>query len=119
MTEKNIIEITSEGLWYVNENEETQFINFENCYQRYLDRWNNPDHVGRFKEVNPGRSDEELNASLERIRARKEVGRRDYSVPYISFYTDPSIRFDFSDYTEFRRVEDLVQKAGWRTFDAA
>jgi hypothetical protein len=119
MNEKNIIEITSEGLLYLNENEETQFINFEDCYQRYLDRWNDPDNVRRFREGNPTRSDEELDASLERIRAKKEVGWRDFSVPYIRFYTEPPIRFDFSDITEFHSVEGLVRKAGWRTFDGA
>jgi ribosomal protein L24E len=85
MNEKNIVEITSEGLMYLNEDGETQFINFADCYQRYLDRLNDPDHVRWFKTINHIFSDEELDASLEGIRAKKEVGWRDFSVPYILF----------------------------------
>lgn len=119
MNEKNIIEITSEGLTYLDENGERQFIDFADCYQRYLDRWNDPVHLKRFKEGNPTRSDEELEASLKRIRAYKEVGGRDFSVPYIEFYTEPPTRFYFSNLDEFYKVQYLLKKAGWRTFDRA
>lgn len=119
MNEKNIIEISSEGLLYLNEVGEKQFINFAGCYQRYLDQWNDPDNVRRFKEANPAFKDEQLDASLETIRKKKEVGWRDFSSLYIEFYTEPPIRFDFSNLDEFHRVEGLVRKAGWRTFDGA
>lgn len=119
MNEKNIIEITSEGLLYLNEDEEKQFIDFAGCYQRYLDRLNDPDNERRFREGNPAFNDEELDASLKRIKAKKEVGWRDFSLLYIEFYTEPPIRFDFSNLDEFHRVKGLVRKAGWRTFDGA
>jgi hypothetical protein len=119
MDEKNIMEITSEQLTYLDENGERQFINFAVCYQKYLDKWNDPTNVKRFKEVNLTRSDGELEASLERIKARKEVGGRDFSVPYIEFYTEPPTRFYFSNLDEFHKVEDLIRKAGWRIFDRA
>jgi hypothetical protein len=119
MDEKNIIEITSEGLTYVDENGERQFIDFAVCYQRYLDKWNDPTHVKRFKAANSTNSEAELEASLKRIRAHKEIGRRDFSVPYIEFYTEPPTRFYFSNRDEFYKVRYLVTKAGWKTFDWA
>lgn len=119
MDEKNIIEITSERLLYLNETGERHFIYFADCYQRYLDRWNDRDYVKRFKEGNPAINDAELEASLKRIRERKEVGGRDFSVPYIEFYTEPPTRFYFSNPDEFYKVEGLIRKARWKTFDRA
>ena len=117
MNEANIIEITSEGLTYLNETDEKRFIDFADCYQRYLDRWNDPNNVKRFKEGNPSCSDEELEASLETIRSLKEVGWRRFSVPCVEFYTEPPIRFDFSNRAEFDNVVGPIRKLGWKTFD--
>ncbi|MEO8609527.1 MAG: hypothetical protein ABI690_16670 [Chloroflexota bacterium] len=119
MNEKNIIEITSEGLTYMDENGERQFIDFAACYQRYADQWSEPVYLKKFKEANPTRSDEELEASIEWMRKHKEVGGRDFTVPFIEFYTDPPTKFYFASRDEYDKVVYLVRKAKWRLFDWA
>jgi len=119
MSEKNIIEVNDEGILYLDEHGQKQFINFAACYQRYLDKWNDPDHIKGFKEINQFFSDEELEKALQVMREYREIGGRDFTVPYIEFYTDPPTRFTFSNSDEFRKVQYLARKAGWETFDRA
>jgi hypothetical protein len=117
MDEKNIIEITSEGLLYLDEHKQKQFIDFAARYQRYLDNWNDPDHIKRFKEINQFFSDEELENSLKGIREYKEIGGRDFTVPLISFHTDPLIEFRFSSRDEYDKIVYFVRKTGLKLRD--
>lgn len=119
MHSENIIEVTSEGIRYLDENREEQFIDFAECYQRYLDGLNDPEHIKGFKEANPTRSDEELEANLNYCRSLKKVADRDFTVPYIEFYTQPRIRFNFPNRDEYDEVIWGIRKAGWRTYDMA
>ena len=117
MNEKNIIEVTSDGLSYLDETGTERFIDFADCYQRHLDDWNDPDRVKRFKEANPKFSDAQLEASLKLIRSKKDIGVRNISVPCIVFFTEPPTQFTFSNRAEFDRVHTPIWRAGWRTFD--
>jgi hypothetical protein len=119
MDEKNIFEITSEGLTYMDETGKWQFIDFAGCYQRYADQWSDPVYLKGFKEVNSTRSDEELEASIKFLRTVKEIGGRDFSIPFIALYTDPRTEFYFSSRDEYDKVVYLVRKAGWRLMDWA
>jgi hypothetical protein len=119
MDEKNIIEITSEGLAYMDENGERQFIDFVLCYQKYVDQWNDPVNLKAFKEANPTTSNDELEASIEWMKTHKEIGGRDYTVPLVVFYTEPLTEFYFSSQDEHEKVVYLVKKAGWKLRDMA
>src|SRR5689334_17759805 len=100
MDEKNIIEITSEGLTYMDENGENQFIDFAVCWQHYLNTWNDPIKLQQFKEVNPSSTDEKLEENIKWMRTLKEIGGRDFAIPYIQFYTEPPTRFIFTSRLE-------------------
>jgi len=119
MNEKNVIELTSKGLAYMDENGERRFIGFAVCYQRYVNEWSDPVKLKRFKEANPGRSDDELEASINYMRTVKEIGGRDFTIPGIAFYTDPLTEFNFLSRDEYDKVVYFVRKAGWRLRDWA
>jgi hypothetical protein len=113
-----IREITPEGLTYVDEEGKLQFIDFEACYQKHMTAFMKPEHLERYKEINY-MTDEDLQARLELMKDWKEIGGRDLygNPPYIEFYSDPPVRFEFADVNEFHRVRYLVHKGGWHTFD--
>ena len=118
MDETNIVELTTDGLRYLDDNGKESYIDFAACYQWYLDEWNDPENVRRYKELNSMFTDEELEKHLEVIRAIKEVGKRNFTVPYIEFYSDPPTRFDFSTQNEFYQVEGFIRKiARYHIFD--
>lgn len=119
MNEKNILEITSEDLAFVDDNGGRQLVVFAECYQRYADQWSDPVRVKRFKEGNASMSDDELEASIKFLRAVKEIGGRDFSVPMIAFYTEPLIEFTFLNKDEYDKIVYAVRKAGWRLRDWA
>lgn len=118
MDETNIVEITSEGLTYVDEHEDSQYIEFAACYQRYTDGLCDPNTLKRYKEANPDRGEEWLKDRIEWMKTLKEIGYRDFTIPYIQLHTDPPTRFRFSSQEAYGKVLTLItKKAGWRLRD--
>lgn len=117
MDEKAILELTSEGLAYVDENANRQFIDFEVCNLRYVEQWKDPVRRSRFNEINSGRTEQELEAVINRLKASKEIGSRDVTTTSIAFHTDPPAHFTFSNREEYDRIVYLIRKAGWHLFD--
>lgn len=102
---KEIIEITSNGIGYVDEDGNAHFVDFEICYRNFL--------KNRQKQMEPRYDDE-----LKRLdREWKSVGYRRISGPYIEFFTIPPTRFDFSSVGKFSEIAHKVRKAGWATID--
>jgi hypothetical protein len=89
-----------------------------------MTRFLHPVNLKQFQEINR-LSDEELEKSIARIKAHREVayrnfmGGRDDAKPYIQFHTEPPIRFEFATRREFDQICYSIKKAGWRTFDIA
>jgi hypothetical protein len=119
MDETNIIAITDAGIRCRDEDGGEHFIAFTACYQRFVDRLYDPENVRAFRELNRIATDEELEAALARIRSGRKVADRDVFAPYLSFYTDPPARFDFTTRAELDKVLYAIRQAGWRTFDKA
>lgn len=70
-------------------------------------------------------SDEDVSEWIERRKTVKVVGARsiigDYihnqTTPYIEFYTQPVVRFEFATTDEFYDVQNAIRRARWKTID--
>jgi hypothetical protein len=101
---KEITSVTPTGIHYIDEEGNSQFIDFETCLQNYMMRWERPDIT-----------DEDRAFWQE----AKYVGvRLSFREPrLIEFYTEPRIYFEFPTKDDFYEVLSMIKKAGWRTND--
>jgi hypothetical protein len=116
--------ITPEGLFYLDDEGKEQFIDFEECFQREFARFTDPHHLKKFREINPSMTDEQLQEDFEWRKTWKKIANRNFdpidALPYIEFYTDPPIRFEFATVDAFHRMRFFIEKnTHWRTADLA
>ena len=108
MTDLEIRSVTTEGVEFVDELGNTQFIDFSMCYQNYLKR----EIRAQIPYVTEGQK--RPNTIL------KYVGQRDVcgNPPYIELFTDPLTRFEFNSSDQgFYEFEQRIRRAGWKTLD--
>jgi hypothetical protein len=135
--------ITAEGLFYLDENDQEQFIDFQACYKRQFSRFMEPERLKRYQEINH-MTEEQLEKSIQRrknakmVADRNVIGRPMGTAPYIEFYTDPPIRFEFATKEAFNEIRMRIEflapmppnsatqeeldaffadQTGWLTFD--
>jgi hypothetical protein len=116
-----ILHVAANGLTYLDDKGEEAFIAFAACYERKLAEFMHPDNLKEFQRINPGFSKEKLDGHIQWRKSWKRVADRNpvgQPLPYIEFYTDPPLRFEFVTIDEFQRVRTLIEKtSGWKTFD--
>lgn len=104
---KEITKITQDGIDYIDDEGNQQFIDFEVCFQNNL----------KEKEKSTGsRNPEERRKLYQRM---KYVGVR-YTFgepPSIVFYTVPPTEFKFPTLDELYEVAYGIKKMGWKTND--
>ncbi len=77
------------------------------------------------KELNPQSQwdDEGVNRYIETASNRKEIGRRQVlgapwdDGPFIEFYAEPPIRFNFASVDEYHAAAYTIAEFGWMLFD--
>jgi hypothetical protein len=128
---KQIRDISAEGITYTDNDGSEGFIDFEECYQNYLKARLAPENLKRIQELNfiP---DDKMPEKIERIKAHKEIGRRNilgnekgYGLatdpkldkPYFVLYQESPIAIECDDKTEFSKLKHEFDKHGWRTLD--
>lgn len=122
MDGQRIQNITAEGLTYLKDDGSEGFIDFVACRERAFAGFTEPESLKQFQEINH-LNDEQLNESIQRRKEWKYVGDRSIlgepwgSAPFIEFYTDPPIRFEFATEEEFHSVLDVMRHNHWRTHD--
>ena len=100
---KEITNITPNSIHYIDEENNTQLIDFESCHQNYV------------KRMGSRYTDERK----EFYQASKYVGVR-YAFsdpPAIVFYTVQPTTFEFPTRERLGEIAYRVKKAGWRTND--
>lgn len=104
---KEIINVTLEGVNYLDEKGIQQFIDFETCHQNYI--------IDRKKSLRSHYTDEEK----EFWQRGKFVGVRVTfrQPPAIEFYTEPRIYFEFPTIDEVWKIASRIKEVGWRTND--
>src|SRR5262249_44220375 len=125
MNGKQILEIQADGLTYVDDEGNKQFINFAECFENYFHEATSPEYIEGMKELNPHMQwDEEgIKNYIEETYQWKRVGDRCIlgkplaDGPFIEFYTEPPIRFNFDTVEEFHEILYRIKRFGWRTFD--
>jgi len=106
--------VTASGLLFLNNESKFEFVDFEECYARWLtwelqnlDRCSPPMNESQFREL---------------TKEWKEVGSRDAlnEVPFMVFYTEPQVCFEFEIYEEISDLRRKMWELGhWSTFDLA
>jgi hypothetical protein len=101
-TMKKIMTITSKTIHYLDDEGNSQFIEFETCHQNNI-----RDVEQRMGDV----------FNKEFWQKAKYVGRRfaHKDPPSLVFYTIPPIEFEFPTREHFSMVLSGIKKAGWRT----
>lgn len=124
LDESSIIEATDKGILYQTEDGTKALIEFSACYENHLKMWSDPERLEHVKKIN-NMEDERLARFITRIKQTKDVGKRNPLTlpwadgPYIEFFTEPPIRFRFTNNTGdgYKHILDVIYKAGWKTFD--
>jgi hypothetical protein len=104
---KEITNISSEGITYLDEEGNSQFFDFETCSQNY---------VMRMEKIRGSGFTDEDRAFW---RKGKFVGVRltFRQAPAIEFYTEPRIYFEFPTSDDVWKVASRIKEAGWRSSD--
>ena len=104
---KEITHITPDGVHYVDDAGNPQFIDFATCSQNYV--------MSMAKSRGSSFTDED-RAFWQR---GKFVARRHTwsEPPNIVFYTEPPIYFEFPTRDDVWKVASQIKRAGWRTND--
>jgi len=104
---KEITNITSDGINYVDEEGNQQFIDFESCSQNY---------VMRMEKIRGSSFTDEDRAFWQR---GKFVGLRVTfrQPPALELYTEPRIYFEFPTSDDVWKVASMIKKVGWKTND--
>src|SRR4051812_44438337 len=97
---KTVLTVTHEGITYVDDDEESKFIDLIACNKNWIER-----REGAGKEINA--------ADLMVVGSRNVSSKR----PYISFLTEPSTKFEFADEDEYWKLWDALRIAKWGTID--
>jgi hypothetical protein len=113
-----IREVTPQGIRYLDENNIEQFIDFAQCYADYEAAHLKPEHWIVVKEWNHW-TDNDWDQYVERVKEWKEVGARNIAAkkPYIVFYSQPHIEFEFETLEEWQKTVVLMQQVGYVTYD--
>ncbi|MBL8134104.1 MAG: hypothetical protein JNL42_19745 [Anaerolineae bacterium] len=105
--EKQIEQVTHEGIEYIDEEGKLQRLDFQSCYENWY-------------ALQTGRTDPYFDERSRQIAVEwKCVGQRNRFAdpPYIEFFTNPITRFEFNSPEGFHELRRKVEKAGWRTSD--
>lgn len=114
--------VTNEGLFYLDDHDEEQFIDFALCHRNHIESHSTPEALQFAKTAN-NMTDDALREHIVDLNDWKVVANRNFDGypdslnPYIEFYTQPPIRFNFQTREEFELIRRAIHKAGWRTFD--
>jgi hypothetical protein len=115
--------VTSEGLFYLDDDGEERFIDLEAIHQQKLAKFLDPKSLRQYQAKN-ALNDHELERAIEARKATKDVG--DWIPPhnagsvvifytcYIDFDTEPPTRFAFdllSEHTD--RIDAHLKQHGW------
>lgn len=114
--------LTAQGISYLDDEDDEQFIDFQQCYENHLADMASDSVWQVVKELNK-KTDVYRDEYIQRLRNAKQIGDRNILTfpwedgPYIEFYTIPPIRFKFGSVDEWSTILNGIRRAGWRTFD--
>ena len=126
ITTEQVKQMDKTSITYVDDNGDEQFIDFEACYQQYLERRLNPKAIENMKNAN---NDFDLEKYIKRTKTWKEIGKRNFEgdywltktkidSPFIQFHSVPMIILKFKDKDEYGVYQSKIEhEYGWHTFD--
>ena len=133
MSDKTVIhnsqvkETRQDGIVYVDNEGNEQFIDFEVCYQNYLKRRLSPQEIESYKELN-NKTDSDVPAYIDGLKKWRRIadrnilgdgiGNGEYGSPYFEFYTQPRVRIEFENQDKLWEMRHKLEREfRWRTFD--
>ena len=114
---KHLREVMPEGIHYIDESGDAKFIDFAMCFENFIKLY-----------VDVGITPSKVR---EGMRKSKQVGvinyigdiqtyndfEMDFSAPYVEFYTNSEIRFEFANHSECANFHEQLRMVGWYVFD--
>lgn len=125
ISSKQITSIEPNGITYTDSDGNEQFIDFEPCYQNYLNRRLSPEAIENFKQWNPQMA-HDVEGHILRVKNWKEVAQRNIIgdnwhqqiQSYMEFHSNPRVRIEFENQDDFYEMRHKVENEfRWRTFD--
>lgn len=124
ITTDQITHMDETGIRFVDDEGKEQFIDFEACYRKYLNRVISSEGIESFKRANPN---QDVDQYTKMMKEFKEVGQRNVighgasdgslGYAYIRFHTDPQITLTFKNEEAYWRFVSEFREFGWQTFD--
>jgi hypothetical protein len=117
-----IKDVTTEGLFYLDAEDQLQYIDFAACYANFVRQMTEPDYWEHYKEINR-LTNADWERHLQRLERWKEIGsKQPLTSPwadgqYIQFHTDPPIRFKFATVKEFQEAGGTILETRWKLMD--
>jgi hypothetical protein len=97
---KTVLTVTHEGITYVDDDEESKFIDLIACNKNWIER-----QQGAGKKINA--------ADLTYVGYRNVAAKR----PFISFLTEPATKFEFADEDEYWKLWEALSISKWGAID--
>lgn len=116
--------ITAEGLFYLDENDQEQFIDFAACHELWFAKALQRLELDKSREQNPKMMKVRDMSIDHHIRNKTTytyvadgslLGFTSSGLPGLRFYTDPPTIFEFETRDDFDRVKSLIEDIGWKT----
>jgi hypothetical protein len=103
---KKILSISKTELTYYDSDGEERKISFEECRKNFYKHWQGDTYIIEDDDI--------FVAEINSIA----------TPPYIEFFSNPPSLIEFSkitilksNYRKMRKIRDLIESAGWKTFD--
>lgn len=127
ISSQQVKEVRQDGIVYIDDAGDEQFIDFELCYQNYLKQQLSPESIESYKALN-NKTDDDVPEHIERTKNWRAIADRNVlgddfmsganNPPYFEFYTKPRVRIEFKNRERLNLMRALIEsKFRWRTSD--
>ena len=124
---QQVKEVRQDGIVYFDDVGNEHFIDFELCYQNYLEERLSPESIESYKTLNK-KTDDDVPEHIERVKKWRAIADRNVlgddfmsganNPPYFEFYTKPRIRIEFENKDLLWSMRNLIErKFRWHTHD--
>lgn len=117
ITNRQVKQVRQDGIVYIDNAGDEQFIDFELCYQNYLEQRLSSEGIESYKILNH-KTDDDIPEHIERVKNWRAVADRNVlgadfmgganSPPYFEFYAKPRIRIEFESRDFLDSMRNLI-----------
>jgi hypothetical protein len=113
---KQIQEITTQGIIYIDNEGNKQLIDFTDCFNTFL-KWELSAPVVTEWMAKAVRMSKQIG-EINYLGDIDDIGSEIFNPHYVMFYDDQLTRFEFSDQDECSEFHQRMMESGWSVFDS-